>query len=147
MNEKINYGYVISWVVVATIGMYVFGYSLSSFNIMTNYMYYHYKYNNIKGFYMKDINVFNSIITSVVPIGAAIGALFGGKLASIGRRESAIVLSVGSIWGWLSTIALNFYFLVVGRFAIGLAWGATSVVIPMLVSEVLFKIIFLNLLF
>ena len=85
---------------------------------------------------MEDINLFNSIITSVVPIGAAFGALVGGKLASNGRRDSAILLSIASAFGSLLTIVQNFYFLVIGRLVIGFTSGAMSVVAPMLVSEI-----------
>ena len=94
MDPQINYKYLLTWVITITIGFFLFGYSLASFNSLTSFMYYHYKQNNAKGFYMENIDKFNSMITSIVPVGAIVGVIFGNKLATIGRRKSIIILDI-----------------------------------------------------
>lgn len=77
------------------------------------------------------------VITSGVLIGAAIGALSGGKVADkIGRRRSNMV--AGVIFG-IGAIFLAFApgptWLVIGRIVIGLGVGLASMVGPLYISE------------
>ena len=136
MENQINYFYLISWVITITIGMFQFGYSLASYNTLTSFMFYHYKHNNHEGFYMEDMNMFNSIVTAVVPVGGIFGVLWGSKLASCGRRLSLIYISL--IWaiGSLVTLFRNFYLLNIGRFVVGFSSGSYSVIVPLFVSEI-----------
>ncbi|MCH2161493.1 MAG: sugar porter family MFS transporter [Phycisphaerales bacterium] len=76
-------------------------------------------------------------ITSAVLVGAAAGALSGGKIADvIGRRRANMV--AGVIFG-IGAIFLAFapgpIWLVVGRIVIGLGVGLASVVGPLYISE------------
>lgn len=85
---------------------------------------------------MENIDKFNSMITSIVPVGAIVGVIFGSKLATIGRRKSIIILDI--IWATASIITTirNFYILMIGRAIIGFTSGAFSVIVPLFVSEI-----------
>ena len=136
MKDQIHYRYLTSWVITIAIGTFLIGYSLSSFNILTNFMYFQYRYNNVKGFYLAEMDLFNSIVTAIVPIGAAIGSIFGGKFAWIGRRLAMILLSIWFIFGTMITLVFNFYFLILGKFIIGIIWGVYSVIVPLFINEI-----------
>ena len=136
MKDQIHYRYLTSWVITIAIGTFLIGYSLSSFNILTNFMYFQYRYNNVKGFYLAEMDLFNSIVTAIVPIGAAIGSIFGGKFAWIGRRLAMILLSIWFIFGTMITLVFNFYFLILGKFIIGIIWGVYSVVVPLFINKI-----------
>lgn len=84
---------------------------------------------------MKDINLFNSLVTTVIPIGASFGAFTGGKITAIGRRKTIIILAVLFIVGSVLSLLLNFYSLIIGRLVIGYASGAISIAAPLFVSE------------
>ena len=85
---------------------------------------------------MKDEEWFNSIVSSLVPIGAIIGAPLGGPLASIGRRYAILITSLVFTLGWILTLIFNFYCLLIGRFIIGLWVGAYTSISPMFISEI-----------
>lgn len=76
-------------------------------------------------------------VTSTLLIGAAIGALTGGRVAdAIGRRMTLIVGGLififGSIW---CAFARGFGELATARGFLGLAVGAVSIVVPMYIAE------------
>jgi sugar porter (SP) family MFS transporter len=77
------------------------------------------------------------LITSIILVGAVIGAFVIGKLAdSIGRKKSlfiaAVIFVVGSI---LSGFATSLALLLIARVVLGLAVGAVSALVPMYLSE------------
>ena len=76
------------------------------------------------------------MVTAVVPIGGIIGALLGSKIATIGRRNALILLSIVCTFGSFLTIVLNFYTMIIGRLIFGFACGGYSVVVPLFVSEI-----------
>lgn len=98
-------------------------------------MYNHYKYNDKLPSFMHSKDAFNSVVTTAVPVGLAFGAFFGGKIASIGRRKTVIMLSSIFVLGSMLTLIFNFYFLALGRLVVGFAGGAISIAVPMFLSE------------
>jgi sugar porter (SP) family MFS transporter len=78
------------------------------------------------------------LVTSVLLIGAASGALGAGRLADvIGRRPTILITAVVFIAGVLgAAFAPIFGFLIVMRFVIGLAVGSASMVVPLYIGEV-----------
>jgi sugar porter (SP) family MFS transporter len=78
------------------------------------------------------------LVTSLLLVGAAVGALGAGRLADrIGRRPTVLITAVVFIVGVLgASLAPVFAFLVAMRFVIGLAVGSASMVVPMYIGEV-----------
>lgn len=77
------------------------------------------------------------LVTSMLLVGAAIGALFGGRIADwLGRRRtlliSGLIFVVGSLW---CAFAGSMGSLAAARTFLGLAVGAVSIVAPMYISE------------
>jgi len=77
-------------------------------------------------------------VVSVVLVGAAIGALTGGRFADwLGRRMTLIVTSIIFIAGAIICAgAVNVAMLVVGRAIVGLGIGLASATVPLYISEV-----------
>lgn len=77
------------------------------------------------------------LVTSLLLIGAMVGALFAGKIADrIGRRPTVLITAVLFIIGVLgAALSPSFTFLVVMRFVIGAAVGSASMVVPLYIGE------------
>ncbi|MHB1510824.1 MAG: sugar porter family MFS transporter [Acidimicrobiales bacterium] len=77
------------------------------------------------------------LVTSLLLIGAMVGAFFAGKVADrIGRRPTVLITAVLFIIGVLgAAFSPNFTFLVVMRFVIGVAVGSASMVVPLYIGE------------
>lgn len=86
-----------------------------------------------------DLSVFQQELTvSVVLVGAALGALTGGRLAdAFGRRYMLIVTSLIFVAGAiLCAAAPSLAILVTGRVIVGLGIGLSSTTVPVYISEV-----------
>ncbi|MFJ2210812.1 sugar porter family MFS transporter [Streptomyces sp. NPDC101062] len=92
--------------------------------------------------YMKDdlgLTPFTEgLVTSSLLFGAALGALFGGRLSDRrGRRGNIMLLALVFFFGALGcTLAPNTEFMVVARFVLGLAVGGASVTVPVYLAEI-----------
>jgi sugar porter (SP) family MFS transporter len=77
------------------------------------------------------------LVTSLLLVGAAAGALFAGRPADrIGRRPTILLTAVIFVVGALgAALAPVFPMLVVMRFVSGLAVGSASMVVPMYIGE------------
>ncbi|MBU5655622.1 sugar porter family MFS transporter [Corynebacterium aurimucosum] len=78
------------------------------------------------------------LVTSMLLVGAAVGALAAGRVASvIGRRRTLIagglIFVAGSVWCALANSAAE---LATARTFLGVAVGAVSIVSPMYISEI-----------
>ena len=91
-KERINYTYTISLVLVVSLGFFYMGYLFACFNPLTYIV--HKQYIHEGMFVIQNRDVFNSVISALLPIGAMIGAPIGGQLAERGRRRAIILLSV-----------------------------------------------------
>ncbi|GAB2960622.1 myo-inositol transporter IolT [Streptomyces pseudoechinosporeus] len=78
------------------------------------------------------------MVTSSLLLGAALGAVTGGRLSDgRGRRRTILVLAVLFFIGALGcTLAPNTAIMVVARFVLGLAVGGASVTVPVYLAEV-----------
>jgi MFS family permease len=74
----------------------------------------------------------------MVLVGAAVGALSGGKLADrFGRRYMLLVTSVIFILGALvCALCTSLGMLLVGRVIVGLGIGVPSTAVPVYISEI-----------
>ena len=92
-------------------------------------------------FIKKDFHFFSAfdkeLVTSLLLVGAMVGAVGAGKVADrIGRRPTVLVTAVIFIVSVLgAAFSPAFAWLVLMRFVIGLAVGSASVVVPLYISE------------
>ncbi|MEV0603247.1 sugar porter family MFS transporter [Streptomyces sp. NPDC050315] len=92
--------------------------------------------------YMKDdlgLTPFTEgLVTSSLLLGAALGAVAGGKLSDArGRRRNILVLAVLFFVGALgATLAPNTEVMILARFVLGLAVGGASVTVPVYLAEI-----------
>lgn len=86
-----------------------------------------------------------ALMTSVVSLGALVGALAGGQLsAALSRRVAMGVSAVPAVIGWVLlavprpswSVGLALAVLIAARVLCGLAVGAQSAVVPVYISEV-----------
>lgn len=77
------------------------------------------------------------LITSALLIGAAFGAVGGGRVADrIGRRRTLVVAAIVFVLATLGcALATSIPMLVGSRVVLGLAVGAASVIVPLYISE------------
>lgn len=78
------------------------------------------------------------VTVSVVLVGAAVGALGGGRLADrMGRRKMLLITAVIFVAGaMLCATAVSLQMLVAGRLIVGLGIGLASSTVPLYISEV-----------
>jgi SP family sugar:H+ symporter-like MFS transporter len=127
-DDRVNIGFIIAIVAVATIGGLLFGYDSGAVNGTQA---------GLQAQFNLDANGLGFTVGSLL-IGCAFGAFFAGRLADlVGRRTvmivSALLFLFGAlIQGWTDVHAV----FVAARFAGGMAVGAASVLSPLYISEV-----------
>lgn len=77
------------------------------------------------------------MVTSLLLVGAAVGALVAGRVADrVGRRPTILVTALVFIAGVLgAAFSPVFWFLIAMRFVIGLAVGSASMTVPLFIGE------------
>jgi len=68
-------------------------------------------------------------------LGSALGALFGGPMMSIGRRNCILLTNILVISGSLICLMSNFYVFLVGRVLFGASAGLFSLFCPKYLAE------------
>ncbi|MBC2900218.1 sugar porter family MFS transporter [Streptomyces cupreus] len=114
--------------IVATFGGLLFGYDTGVINGALPYM-------------TDDLGltpVTEGMVTSSLLLGAALGAVVGGRLSDArGRRRTILTLAVLFFIGALGcTLAPTTAVMVVARFVLGLAVGGASVTVPVYLAEI-----------
>ena len=130
MNKQVNQNHlsVLSTIVlVSTFGGLLFGYDTGVINGALPYL--------SEDF---NLNAFTEgLITSVLLFGAAIGAVFGGRLSdTIGRRKNILFLSILFFISTIGcTLSPGVTGMVIFRFLLGIAVGGASVAVPTFIAE------------
>mgnify|MGYP001047753733 CR=1 FL=1 len=130
MNKSVNrnhMSFLSAILLVSTFGGLLFGYDTGVINGALSYMSDDFKLTSFT----------EGLITSILLLGAAIGAILGGRLSDgIGRRKNILFLS---ILFFVSTIGCAFSPNVIGmvifRFLLGMAVGGASVAVPTFIAE------------
>jgi sugar porter (SP) family MFS transporter len=78
------------------------------------------------------------LVTSLLLVGAMVGALTAGRVAdAVGRRKTIFVTALIFIAGvLLAAFAPTYWTLIVARFVIGLAVGSASMTVPLYIGEI-----------
>ena len=97
MAKTINIKYLSAWTFAISLGFFQFGHGITSFNSFLDLIFIQYEKKGIN--VIDNKTTFNSIVTTMVPAGALIGAMCGGLLASIGRRKAVLVIDIIIIIG------------------------------------------------
>lgn len=93
-------------------------YSFGYYNPMTGIL--HKQYVDKDEFVISSENLFNSLVSGLVPLGAIPGTLIISPLAARGRRLSMIVISIVLIFATSLTMIFNMFALIIGRLLIGM---------------------------
>ena len=134
MAGNVNKCYLLSWVMVITLSFINYGFGITYYNSFTEMIYKQFKSKNIN--VVEGENLFNSIVSSMIPAGALIGTLIGGYLAGRGRRYAIILLDICLMFAIVLTVTYNFYLLLLGRFIYGIYIGATWIWCALFVEEI-----------
>jgi sugar porter (SP) family MFS transporter len=78
------------------------------------------------------------LVTSLLLVGAMVGALAAGRVAdAVGRRKTILATALIFIAGvLLAAFAPTFWTLILARFVIGLAVGSASMTVPLYIGEI-----------
>ncbi|MDD7385290.1 MAG: MFS transporter [Actinomycetaceae bacterium] len=117
---------------VATLGSFLFGYDTGVISGALPYMY---MVKQAGGLFLSSFE--EGLIGGFLLIGAAIGALIGGRLSDrYGRRHNLIMLSIIFILGALgTTFSPTLWFMYLARFVLGFAVGGASATVPVYLAE------------
>ena len=126
--------YLISWVCVITLGSFIFGYGTVYFNSLTVMIYKQYKYHNVN--YIDNRDTFNSIVTTMVILGAFVGSFSISPLLSFGMRSCMLFVDLIIIIGAAINLIFNFWALLMGRLLVGWGCGAFTVIAPIMINEI-----------
>nr|WP_300337406.1 MFS transporter [Actinomyces sp.] len=123
---------ILSIAAVATLGSLLFGYDTGVISGALPYMYMPYA---AKGLQLTSLE--EGAIGGTLLIGAALGALFGGRLSDrYGRRHNITLLAIVFLVGALgTTFAPNVWVMYPFRVVLGLAVGGASATVPVYLAE------------
>lgn len=126
-NQAEHKSYMRKIIVIATFGGLLFGYDVGVINGALPYM--------AKSLGLNSLST--GIITSALLMGAAIGALLGGKLSDLGgRKKNIIFLAVLFFFSTLGcSLAPDIRMMMISRFFLGFAVGGASVTVPTYLAE------------
>ncbi|KAK1581627.1 hypothetical protein Q3G72_007538 [Acer saccharum] len=90
---------------------------------------------------MEDLGITSeqySVFSSILTVGAMLGAVISGRVADfVGRRAAMGISQLFCIFGWLSImLAENSLWLDIGRFVLGCGIGLVSYAVPIYVAEI-----------
>ena len=118
-----------TWTLTSCIGAFQFGYSqcvLSAFlDLLT-----------VQLAWGESANLLVAVVTTMVPLGATFGSLFGSQFAEFGRRRAFLSFNLLLIVGCGIQLIGTTLALCVGRFLYGFCAGIYSVLVPLFIFEI-----------
>ncbi|QEA59775.1 sugar porter family MFS transporter [Leuconostoc koreense] len=129
-SKKVKLNFLHYCVYVISLGGFLFGYDTGVINGALAFM--------SRPDQLNLTPTLQGVVSSSLVIGACFGALGCGRVAdSIGRRKTLrIIAVVFTITTVLCAVAMNFWFMSLFRFVLGLAVGAASSLSPMYLAEI-----------
>ena len=131
---KINYIYVVVLSQTIAFGFFVLGFGFSYFNWATKTL--HKQYKNEGKLVIENEDLFNSIVSGLIPLGATFGSVIISPFTKYGRRLWLLVNCVLATIAAAVTLVFNFYALFIGRLLLGACIGGYVTVCPLFISEV-----------
>ena len=126
--------YVVTWAISVALGFFYLGYNYRWFNALTYSL--HMQYMSEEKMAIEDRDLFNSVVSGAIPIGAIFGSIIGGILVGYGRRKAVIIIWIMQIIGSLFCLVFNFAWLILGRLTQGVVIGCFTVVSPLFIREI-----------
>ena len=114
-------------------GFVIVGLCFSYFNSLTKILHKQYKHED--KYVIGNHDIFNSVVSVIIPLAAILGSILANPLASKGRRFAMIVIATAGIIGSCITMIFDMTALLAGRFILGLCVGAYTTVSPLYMSE------------
>ncbi|CAI2365056.1 unnamed protein product [Moneuplotes crassus] len=133
-TDKPNILYLVTCSLTAATGFLISGYSFGYYNGLTGIL--HKQYVNYDKDRISDSDLFNSVVSGMLPFGAIFGSLAAGEITKRGRRITFMITSVILVVGTVLTLIFNMYALIFGRFIMGFAIGIYFSVCPLYISEI-----------
>ncbi|CAI2365914.1 unnamed protein product [Moneuplotes crassus] len=133
-DKEVNKPYLVTLAMTAAIGFLLLGYCFAYFNAFTDILHKQYVQNGKE--VIKNKNLFNSIVSGLVPFGAIIGSVLVGLIVGKGRRLSLLVVSSIFVMATASTMIFNIYALIGGRLIMGVCIGSYASLCPLFISEI-----------
>jgi MFS family permease len=118
VDNKPRLCYIIPLAASAAMGFVVLGYCFAYYNSMTSIL--HKQYVHKDEFVIPSEDLFNSLVSGLIPLGASPGTLLVAPLAKKGRRLALIVVAIIMIFATSITMIFNMFALIIGRFIMGM---------------------------
>jgi MFS family permease len=130
-EKAVNSTFVFFHVLTVTVGMFQFGYTISSFNSIAQDFFY---FNNWdKGSLLNTWGA--QIVTTCTNTGAMTACLCAPSLMGFGKWRMILATNIVVIVGAGVCMVNNFYVICIGRFILGMSAGAFTVFVPKFVNE------------
>lgn len=123
-------GYLSGFLMTLFLGFFQFGYQQGNWNVIQVPYKNHYKWDP------DQTNFYDSIVTTVYSVGAMIGALGSGVFFKYGKWNVIMACNMIALVGTLLTTVAGIYFVIGGRFLLGLAIGGYNVYVPKFLNEI-----------
>ena len=121
--------YLVGLFLVISIGAIQFGYMIGSWNVSSA------AYGKLNNWDDDEQTTKVLIIQSLTTAGAAVGSLFSGNLAFMGKWKCIMVTNIVLVVGVSITTINDFVALCVGKFIYGVSVGAFSTYCPKYIAE------------
>jgi len=128
-TKEIKLRYLVSLLMAISLGSIQFGYMIGSWNASSA------AYGKLNNWDEDEQINYVMAVQSLTTAGAAVGSLFSGNLAIIGKWNCLMITNVVLVIGVSITTINEFWVLCLGKFIYGLSVGAFSTYCPKFIAE------------
>ena len=128
LNKKVEKSFLVSWALAVGISTLQIGYAIGVFNPLMHQMRIQLNWNGKP-------SIFYGLITSMIPLGAALGSLLSNPLSKFGSKSALFCANFILILGCSLTQCLNLVSICLGRAVYGIAIGVFGVVVPIFLRD------------